>query len=86
MTKISSTEFVRTPGLFQDQAQREPVIILKHSREHAVILSADEYRRLKRRDRLVFRAGELSDADIAAIRKAAAPADAAVFDDEMDER
>ncbi|MDZ7629556.1 MAG: type II toxin-antitoxin system Phd/YefM family antitoxin [Parvularculaceae bacterium] len=86
MGKVSSSEFVRTPGHFQDQAQREPVIIMKHNREHAVILSADEYRRLKRRDRLVFRAGELSDADISAIRQAAAPAAASAFDDEMDER
>jgi prevent-host-death family protein len=86
MGKVSSTEFVRTPGQFQDQAQREPVIIMKHNREHAVILSAEEYRRLKRRDRLVFRAGELSDEDIAAIRLVAAPASAATFDDEMDKR
>lgn len=83
MSRISSTEFVRTPGLYQDQAQREPVIIVKHNREHAVIVSAEEYRRLKRRDRLVFRTGELSDADIAAIRAAAPAPEAAAFDDEV---
>lgn len=83
MSRISSTEFVRTPGLYQDQAQREPVIIVKHNREHAVIVSAEEYRRLKRRDRLVFRAGELSDADIAAIRAARPSPEAAAFDDEI---
>lgn len=83
MSKIASTEFVRTPGLYQDRARREPVIITKHGREHAVLISADEFRRLKRRDRHVFCAGELSDADIAAIRAAAAPAEAASFDDEV---
>lgn len=83
MSKISSTEFVRAPGLYQDQAQREPVIILKHNREHTVIVSAEEYRRLKRRDRLVFRAGEVSDADIEAIRAAAPPQEDAAFDDEV---
>ncbi len=83
MPRISSTDFVRTPGLYQDQAQREPVIIVKHNREHAVIVSAEEYRRLKRRDRLVFRAGELSNADIAAIRAARPAPEAAAFDDEI---
>lgn len=84
MSRISSTEFVRTPGLYQDEAQREPVVIMKHNREHAVIVSAAEYKRLKRRDRLVFRTGDLSEADIAAIRRAAAPVEAAAFDDEAE--
>lgn len=84
MAKVSSTEFIRTPGAFQDQAQREPVMIMKHNREHAVLLSAQEYHRLKRRDRLVFRTGELSDADVAAIAAAEAPAEAAAFDLEID--
>jgi len=78
MTKVTSTQFTKTPGLYQDQAQREPVVIMKHNREHTVLLSAEEYHRLKRRDRQVFRAGELSEADIAAI----AAAEAAAFDHE----
>lgn len=84
MSRVSSSEFVRTPGLYQDEAQREPVVIMKHNREHAVIVSAAEYKRLKRRDRLVFRTGDLSEADIAAIRVAAAPVEAAAFDDEVE--
>lgn len=84
MTKVTSSQFIRTPGVYQDQAQREPVVIMKHNREHTVLLSAEEYRRLKRRDRLVFRIGELSDADIAAIAAAEAPAEAAAFDHELD--
>jgi PHD/YefM family antitoxin component YafN of YafNO toxin-antitoxin module len=83
MAKISSTEFIKTPGAYQDQAQREPVVIMKHNREHTVLLSAHEYHRLKRRDRLVFRTGELSDADIAAIAAAEAPTEAADFNREL---
>lgn len=67
MVKVTSTQFIKTPGVYQDQAQREPVVVTKHNREHTVLLSAQEYHRLKRRDRQVFRTGELSDADIAAI-------------------
>ncbi|MBL6617216.1 MAG: type II toxin-antitoxin system Phd/YefM family antitoxin [Reyranella sp.] len=81
--KITSTQFIKTPGAYQDEAQREPVVITKHDREHTVLLSAREYQRLKRRDRLVFRTGELSDEDMAAIAAARAPAEAAAFDDEL---
>jgi len=86
MVKITSTEFVRTPGLYQDQAQREPVVIMKHNCEHTVIVSAEEYRRLKRRDRLVYRAGEIPEELIDAIKAAAAPDETAAFDAEFGAR
>jgi hypothetical protein len=75
--KITSTQFIKTPGAYQDQAQRVPVTIIKHNRVHTVLLSAQEYQRLKRRDRQVFRVGELSERDVAAIAAARAPAEAA---------
>ena len=84
MANVTSTQFIRTPGLYQDQAQREPVVIMKHNREHTVLLSAQEYHRLKRRDRHVFRVGELSEADVAAIAAVEAPAEAAAFDHELE--
>ncbi len=84
MVKISSTEFIKTPGVFQDRAQREPIVILKHNREHTVLLSAEEYHRLRRRDRQVFHTGELSDADMTAITAAEPPAEAALFDHELE--
>lgn len=55
---------------------------MKHNREHAVLPSAEDHR-LKRRDLQVFRVGELSEADIAAIAAAEAPAEAADFDHEF---
>lgn len=83
MVKVTSSQFIKTPGLFQDQAQREPVVVMKHKREHTVLLSIHEYHRLKRRDRQVFRAGDLSEADIAAIAAAEPPEEAATFDNEI---
>lgn len=82
MAKVTSAQFMKTPGVYQDQAQREPVVITKHNREHTVLLSAEEYHRLKRRDREVFRVGELSDTDIAAITAAEPPEEAKEFDRE----
>ncbi len=38
-------------GQYQDEALTQPVAITRNGRERLVMLSADEYRRLKRRDR-----------------------------------
>ena len=84
MASVTATQFVKTPGLYQDQAQREPVVITKHNREHTVLLSAEEYRRLKRRDRQAVRIEELSQADIAALAAIEPPAESHAFDDEYD--
>jgi prevent-host-death family protein len=84
VAKVTSTQFIKTPGAYQDQAQREPVVIMKHNREHAVLLSAEEYRRLKRRDRQVVRVGEFAEEDIAAIAAAEAPPETASFNHELE--
>ena len=47
-------EFQRAFGPLSDKAAREPLTITKHGRDHLVLMSADEYARLKRRDRRVF--------------------------------
>jgi prevent-host-death family protein len=67
MITVSAAEFQRYFGRYQDKALTQPVVITRNGRERLVMLSVDEYRRLKRRDREVLRAGDLSDADLAAI-------------------
>ena len=64
---ISSAEFQRNFGIYQDKALTEPVAITRNGRERLVVLSVDEYRRLKRRAREVLAVEALSDADFAAI-------------------
>jgi prevent-host-death family protein len=44
---VSSAEFQRNLGLYQDKALAEPVTITKNGRERLVLLSVDEYHRLK---------------------------------------
>jgi hypothetical protein len=63
----------RSFGEFSDKALREAVAITKQGRDHPVLVSADEYARLKRRDRKVGLAGDLSDEWLDAVRKARAP-------------
>jgi prevent-host-death family protein len=69
MITVTAAEFQRYFGRYQDEALTQPVVITRNGRERVVMISVDEYRRLKRRDREVLRAGELSDTDLAAIAK-----------------
>jgi prevent-host-death family protein len=44
---VSSAEFQRNLGLYQDKALAEPVTVTKNGRERLVLLSVDEYHRLR---------------------------------------
>lgn len=46
-------------------------------------MSAEEYRRLKRRDRLVMTLDDFTEADLADKRNSEPPAEAATFDHEV---
>jgi prevent-host-death family protein len=69
MITVTASEFQQHFGRYQDEALTQPVAITRNGRERLVMLSVDEYRRLKRRDHEVLRAGELNDEDLAAIAK-----------------
>ena len=58
--RVTAAEFQRAFGQLSDKATHRPVAITKHGRDHLVLLSADEYARLVRRDRRVFATGELT--------------------------
>ena len=83
MSKITSAEFQRNLGLYQDKALAEPVTITKNGRERLVLLSVEEYERLKRRDRRVGLTAELSDEWIEAVEKAKVPDQYAYLDAEL---
>ena len=69
MISVSSAEFQRNFGTYQDKALTEPVAITRNGRERVVLVSVEEYRRLKRRAREVLPVGALSDADLDAIAR-----------------
>lgn len=71
MTQVTASEFQKTFGALSDKALREPIAITKQGRDHLVVLSADEYARLKRRDRQVYAAGELPDEWLESIENSA---------------
>ncbi|HXC54864.1 MAG TPA: type II toxin-antitoxin system Phd/YefM family antitoxin [Rhizomicrobium sp.] len=83
MVSVGATTLVRKFGHYQDVALREPVAITSNGRERVVLISADEYHRLKRRDRRVLGLDDFSADDIAAIGRSEAPAETAQFDHEV---
>jgi prevent-host-death family protein len=83
-TSVSSADFQRAFGRYREKALREPVTITNHGRDSLVLMSVDEYVRLKQRDRLVLRAEELSDEQIEAILSAEIPQEAYAFDHEVE--
>jgi prevent-host-death family protein len=79
---VSSGDFLKSYGRFTETALREPVTITSHGRERLVLISADEYRRLKQNDRTPLYPWELSDSDVQALADSEAPASATQFDHE----
>jgi PHD/YefM family antitoxin component YafN of YafNO toxin-antitoxin module len=84
MIRVSSTEFGKEIGRFQDAALSQPVIVTRNGRDRTVMISAEEYSRLKRRDREVLAIEDFSDADIAAIRASEPSAEAEAFNHEVE--
>jgi prevent-host-death family protein len=84
MSSVPASEFQRNIGLYQDKALSEPVFVTRNGRERTVLISAEEFHRLKRRDRLALLVEELSDDDLAAIAKSQVPAEFAHLDAELE--
>ena len=83
MRKVSAHDFERNVGRYQDLALREPVAVTRNGREGTVLISAEEYERLKRRDRQVLTPADFTDADIAALENTRPPVAAVAFDVEL---
>jgi prevent-host-death family protein len=82
-TRVTASEFQQSVGALCDKARREPVIITKHGRDSLVVMSAEEWERLKRRDRRVGLTTELSEEWVEAAREARVPDEFASLDAEL---
>jgi len=81
--RISSADFQRQFGALQDKALTEPLTITRNGRDRLVLLSVEEYERLKRRDRRVVRLEDFTDQEMALIALADVPAEHAHLDAEL---
>lgn len=81
--KVSTADFIKNYGTLADRALTEPVVITKNGRDRLVVLSAEEYARLKRRDRRVVRLEDFTEAEMAQIANAGAADEDAPLDAEL---
>ena len=82
-TRVTASQFQQSFGALSDHARREPVVITKHGRDSLVVMAAEEWARLKRRDRRVGLADELPEEWIEAVRGSEVPEEYAHLDAEM---
>jgi prevent-host-death family protein len=82
--QATASEFQQAFGAYSAQALRAPVTITKHGRPQLVIMAAEEFERLKRRDRKVGLVEDLPDEWIEAIREAKVPDEYAHLDELME--
>ncbi|WP_428245464.1 type II toxin-antitoxin system Phd/YefM family antitoxin [Ferrovibrio sp.] len=47
MKNVAATEFIKNIGTYMDAAHREPLAVTRHGRQWLVMLSPDEFERLK---------------------------------------
>ncbi len=83
MRRVASREFQRNFGRFQDEALKSPLSITRNGRDCLVVLSFEEYERLKRRDRRALAVEDLSEAELEAIRRAEPSPEAELYDHEL---
>lgn len=83
LLKIPAGEFQRHIGRYQDMALTQPVAVTRNGRERTVLISAEEYHRLKRRDRQVLTLADFTADDIAALEQTRAPESSKSFDQEL---
>ena len=81
--RVSSAEFEKEFGSLADKALTEPVTISLNGRDRLVLLSVEEYERLKRRDRRVVRLEDFTDEEMALIARSEVPAEYAYLDAEL---
>lgn len=85
MTSVTITQLQRHIGDIQELASKEPVCITRNGRGKYILLSAEEYHRLKRRDRQVLGVEDLSEDDVRNIAAANVPEEYAYLNELLNE-
>lgn len=71
----SAAEVVRQFSHYSDIALAEPVVVTKNGRPRNVLISVEEYDRLRKRDRRAFRAADTPEYFVADLEELARGAD-----------
>jgi hypothetical protein len=86
MLKVTSKDFQRNTGYYQDQALKEGVAITRYGRDHLVIIKAEEYYALRQRARTAMAVEEMSEADIQQLQDTHMSPEHDHLNTELDER
>lgn len=81
--RVTTADFIKHYGSLADQALSEPLTITKNGRDRLVLVSAEEFFRLKSRDRRAVFTEELSNTELELIAKTEMPVEYAALDAEM---
>ncbi len=81
--KITNADFLKNYEAVADKAQSEPIVITEDGRDRLVVMSADEYERLRRRDRRVVKLEDFTDDEMALIAQTAVSPEDQHLDDEL---
>ena len=84
MLTATTAEIASDFPSWQAKAQTQPVEVRQEGQPTAIILSAEDYRRLKRRDRQALKVEELDDATLDALAATEPPAETEAFNHELD--
>lgn len=83
MAKVTAARFQKEFGQFRTLAHREAVTVTSHGRDDVVLLSAEEYERLRNLERRTMHVSDLTDDELHALEQVEIPAEAARYDHEM---
>jgi Antitoxin Phd_YefM, type II toxin-antitoxin system len=81
--KVSIADFIKHYGALADRALSEPVTITKNGHDWLVVISAEAFARLTRRDRRVVKLEAFTEEEIGLIADAEPPAGYERFNGEM---
>ena len=82
MKKVTTDEFQKEFAAYKDNAHREAVVITSHGQDDVVLISADEYKRLRQLDQQAVYVHELPEAVINEFGTVPIPEETHKFDDE----
>jgi len=69
MLKVTSQEFQRNLGKYQEQAHQEALTITRHKRDYLVVMNVKEYEQLRKNARISMSTLDLTDEDIRLIEE-----------------
>ncbi len=84
MITVSGADFTKSFGKYRTLAHKQPVSVTSYGKEDLVVVDAEEFKRLKARDREALFACDLKASDIDALSKDDIPEAAKQFDNEME--